>query len=329
MFASADVLLRLHEFASGEAEGASDLELLRPGQVVLGLLNPLGNPQAVRSLAERGVTAFALELMPRISRTQSMDALSSMATVAGYKAVLLGAEALNKLFPMMITAAGTITPARVLVIGAGVAGLHAIATARRLGAVVQAWDVRPAVKEQVESLGARFLEFDLDTTQAEGTGGYARTMDKEFYDRQREQMADVLRQSDVVITTAAVPGSKAPALISEQMVLAMKPGSVIVDLAAEGGGNCEVTQPGKRVAVGGVTVIGPLNLASTVPYDASQMLARSFVAFLQELTKGGQLNLEAEDPILAETRITHRGKVVNATLRQLLELPAATPGPTQ
>ena len=277
------------------------------------------------SLRRGGVTAFALELLPRIGRAQSMDALTAMATVAGYKAALLAAGALPRIYPMMITAAGTITPARVFVVGAGVAGLQAIATSHRLGAVVQAYDVRPAVKEQVESLGARFLELKLQTEEAEASGGYAQTMGEEFYRRQREMMTQVVAESDVVITTAAIPGSKAPVLVTKEMVNGMRPGSVIVDLAAEGGGNCELTRPGETMEADGVTIMGPLNLPSTIPYNASQMYSRNVTAFLQNLIKDGELRLDRDDPIIRDTLLTHQGEVVNPRVRELLGLPVSTP----
>jgi NAD(P) transhydrogenase subunit alpha len=325
VFSSADVVLFVHGL-DGESDGArNDASMFRAGQAVLGLLNPLGAPQLATQFAERGVTAFALELLPRISRAQSMDALTSMATIGGYKAVLLAAEHLPKMFPMLITAAGTITPARVLIVGAGVAGLQAIATARRLGAVVQAYDVRPAVKEQVESLGARFVELGLESQQAEAAGGYAQAMGEEFYRRQREMMTEVVAGSDVVVTTAAAPGSRSPVLVTKEMVEQMRPGSVIVDLAAEGGGNCELTQPGETVAVHDVTIIGPINLPSTVPFHASQMYARNVTTFLQTLVKDGQLRLNLEDQIIRDTLLTHEGEVVNQRVRDLLGLPAKAP----
>jgi len=325
LFSSADFLVQVHGLGANPVIGHTDLELLRSGQVLVGLLNPLGAPKAARELAARGITAFALELLPRISRAQPMDALTSMATVAGYKAVLLAAGALKKMFPMMITAAGTITPARVFVVGAGVAGLQAIATSRRLGAVVQAYDVRPAVKEQVESLGAKFLELGLETEGAEVGGGYAKAMGDEFYRRQREMMRHVVAESDVVITTAAVPGKKAPILLTEEMVQVMRPGSIIVDLAAEGGGNCELTRPGETVEAHGVTILGPINLPSTIPYHASQMYARNVTAFLQNLVEDGELRLNLEDPIIRDTLLTHQGEVVNPQVRELLGLPAFAP----
>ncbi len=319
LFSAADVLVYVH----GPDAGGADLALLRDGQVVIGLLNPLGAPMAARELAAKGVTAFALELVPRISRAQPMDALSSMATVAGYKAALLAAQSLPKMYPMMITAAGTITPARVFVVGAGVAGLQAIVTSRRLGAVVHAYDIRPVVKEQVESLGARFVELGLETEGAEGSGGYARAMDEEFYRRQREVMAQVVAESDVVITTAAVPGRQAPTLITADMVSDMRPGSIVVDLAAEGGGNCELTRPRETIEAHGVTIAGPVNLPSTIPYHASQMYANNVAAFLGNLLAAGQLRLNLEDPIIHDTLLTHEGEVRNTRVRELLGLPAA------
>ena len=325
LFSSADVLLQVRGLGANPDAGRADLELMHPDQVILGLLNPLGAPEAARELAGMGVTAFALELLPRISRAQPMDALTAMATVAGYKAVLMAADVLPKMYPMMMTAAGTITPARVFVVGAGVAGLQAIATAHRLGAVVHAYDVRPAVKEQVESLGAKFMELELETEGAEASGGYARTMDEEFYRRQREMMTQVVAESDVVITTAAVPGSKAPILVTEEMVRGMHPGSVILDLAAEGGGNCELTRPGETVEAHGITVLGPINLPSTIPYHASQMYARNLTAFLQNLVKDGELRLNLEDQIIRDTLLTHQGEVVNPQVRELLGLPASAP----
>jgi len=323
LFSSAHVILQVHGLGANAGAGDTDLKLIRHGQVVLGLFNPLGAPELAQELAARGITAFALELLPRISRAQPMDALSSMATIAGYKAVLLAAGALKKMYPMMITAAGTITPARVFVVGAGVAGLQAIATSRRLGAVVQSYDVRPAVKEQVESLGAKFLELELETAGTETSGGYAQAMGDEFYRRQREMMTNVVAESDVVITTAAVPGKKAPILLTEKMVQRMRLGSVIIDLAAEGGGNCELTRPGDTVEAHGVTILGPINLPSTVPYHASQMYSRNITAFLQNLVKDGELRLNLEDQIIRDTLLTHQGEVVNPQVRELIGLPSS------
>lgn len=319
ILAQAKVLTRLHGFAGDGAE----LKLLSPEQIVVGLLDPYTNVSVFRELAEKGVIAFALELLPRISRAQSMDALSSMATIAGYKAVLIAANELPKMFPLMMTAAGTITPARVFIIGAGVAGLQAIATARRLGAVVNAYDVRPAVKEQVESLGAHFVEMELETQGSETSGGYAKAMDENFYRKQREMMTKVLAESDVVITTAAIPGKKAPTLITKEMVAGMRPGSVIIDLAAETGGNCELTVPGETVDHHGRTILGPLNLPSTIPFHASQMYARNISAFLQLLVKDGKFSLDLQDQILKESLVTQNQEVVNPRLRELLGLASA------
>ena len=318
LFSTADVLPVVHGIGD-------EIELLHSGQVVLGLLDPLGAPKTAQELAGIGVTAFALELLPRISRAQPMDALSSMATVAGYKAALLGADALPRMYPMLITAAGTVTPAKVFVIGAGVAGLQAIATSHRLGAVVQAYDVRPAVKEQVESLRAKFVELELETGDAEAAGGYAQAMGEEFYRRQREVMMRVVADSDVVITTAAVPGGKAPILLTEEMVQRMRPGSVIVDLAAEGGGNCELTRPGERIEAHDVTILGQMNIPSTIPYHASQMYARNVSAFLQNLVQDGELAVDLEDQIIRDTLLTHGGEVVSPRVREILGLPALAP----
>ena len=323
LYSSADVVVCLSRPSSGTP--GSGMESLRSGQVVVGLLDPWGSPEAAKQLAARGVTSFALELLPRISRAQSMDVLSSMATIAGYKAVLLAAAELGKMYPMMITAAGTITPSRVLVIGAGVAGLQAIATAQRLGAVVVAYDIRPDVREQVESLGASFLELELETADAEDKGGYARAMDEEFYQRQRELMATAVAANDVVITTAAVPGRRAPVLITAAMVEGMKAGSVIVDLAADGGGNCELTRAGETVEAHGVRIDGPLNLPATVPYHASQMYAKNISAFVLNMVQGADLSLDFEDEIVAGSLLTRDGRVANQHVRELLGEAPPTP----
>ncbi len=325
LLSSSDIIVQTHRLTANPDGANARLEVLRAGQILLGLLDPLRAPEAVRTLAAAGVTSFALELLPRISRAQPMDALTSMATISGYKGVLLAAGVLQKMCPMMITAAGTITPARVFVLGAGVAGLQAVATARRLGALVRAYDVRPAVKEQVESLGAKFVELELQAEGSETKGGYARAMDEEFYRRQREMMIKVVAESDVVIATAAVPGKRAPLLVTEEMVRGMAPGSVIVDLAAEGGGNCELTQPGETVEANGVQIIGPVNLPSTVPYHASQMYAGNVAAFLRHLVKDGKADLNEEDPIIRSTLLTHKGEVVNAEMRELLGLSRPSP----
>lgn len=323
---AADCLLQVRTLGANPRAGLADVPLLRRGQVVIGLADPLSNPAESRALAEAGVTLFALELVPRITRAQSMDVLSSQATVAGYRAVLLAATALGKMFPMMTTAAGTITPAKVLVIGAGVAGLQAIASSRRLGAVVSGYDVRAAVKEQVQSLGAKFVEMPLEAGQAEAQGGYAKAMDEDFYRRQRELMLKVVAEHDVVITTAAVPGKQAPTLITPEMVAAMAPGSVIVDVAAERGGNCALTRTGETVVVGGVTILGPANLASEAPYHASQMFGKNIVTFLQHLLREGNWNIDSKDEITRDTLIAQDGQIVNPKIRELLglgELPPA------
>lgn len=315
LFAQANIVAQVRALTANLPQGLEDLRHLRAGQVVVGLFDALWAGEEIGRLAATGVTAFALDLIPRISRAQAMDALSSMATVAGYKAVVLAAERLPKMFPMLMTAAGTIPPARVFVIGAGVAGLQAIATARRLGAVVEAFDVRPAVKEQVQSLGAKFVELPLEAV-GEDASGYAREQDEEYQRRQRELMTRVVAASDVVITTASVPGRRAPLLITREMVAAMQPGSVIVDLAAERGGNCELTRPGEEVHFEGVTILGPVNLPSTVPHDASQMYARNLAAFLAHLVRNGQLHLDGEDPITRETLLVRDGEVVHPRLRE-------------
>jgi H+-translocating NAD(P) transhydrogenase subunit alpha len=295
---------------------------LRKGQIVVGLCDALSEPELALRYAQAGATLFSMELVPRITRAQSMDVLSSMASIAGYKAVLLAATTLPRLFPMMTTAAGTVPPARVLVIGAGVAGLQAIATARRLGAVVSGYDVRAAVKEQIESLGAKFVSITIGAS-GEGQGGYARALTEEEIRSQREQMAAVLKEQDVVITTAAVPGRKAPILVTREMVHGMSCGSVIVDLAAERGGNCEVTQPGATVIEHGVTVMGPLNLPASVPTHASQLYGRNIVTFLKNmLTKEGALNIDLSDEITRETLLTRDGEVVNPRVQALLGVAA-------
>ncbi|HOJ75449.1 MAG TPA: Re/Si-specific NAD(P)(+) transhydrogenase subunit alpha [Phycisphaerae bacterium] len=315
----ADVLLQVRTLGANPEAGPSDLEHLRSGQTLIGLADPLIEAAAAGELARRGVNLFAMELIPRITRAQSMDVLSSMASIAGYKAVLLAAAELPKLFPMMMTAAGTITPAKVFVIGAGVAGLQAIATAQRLGAIVHGYDLRPAVKEQVQSLGAKFVELDVAAADAEAKGGYAKAMDEDFYRRQREAMARVVADMDVVITTAAVPGQKAPVLITREMLTGMRPGSVVLDLAAERGGNCEATVPGETVQVGGVSVLGPVNLPATVPFHASQMYAKNITTFLLHVVKNGELQLTADDEITRETLVVRDGQVVHPRVKERLE----------
>jgi len=314
IFEKADIILQVRAMGANPEAGYPDVMSMRPNQVIVGFLDPLTAPDIIKEIARRGVTAFAMEFIPRISRAQSMDALSSMAMIAGYKAVLLAAERLDKMFPMLITAAGTVLPARVFVIGAGVAGLQAIATARRLGAQVEGYDVRPSVRQEVESLGAKFVELPIEAKEAEGAGGYARELGEEFYRRQREVMAQVISRSDVVITTAAVPGKKAPLLITREMVSDMMRGSVIVDLAAERGGNCELTRPGKTVIEYGVTILGPVNLPATIPYHASQLYSKNISTFVLHIFKGGRINTDLGDPIIKETLITHGGKVVHPIL---------------
>ena len=312
VFARADVLLQVRGHGANPERGADDLKHLRRGQTLIALFEPLTAVEQIRAVAARGVSLFALELVPRISRAQSMDVLSSMATVAGYKAVLLAAEHLPKMFPMMMTAAGTLKPAKVFVIGAGVAGLQAIATARRLGAQVEAYDLRPAVKDQVQSLGAKFVEMNLEAEQAEDRGGYAKAMGDEFYRRQQEAMARVVAEQDVVIATAAVPGKRAPVLVTETMVRGMAAGSVICDLAAERGGNCELTRAGEVVVSHGVTILGPVNLPATVPSHASQLFAKNVTTFLLNMVSEGALQLDKDDEIVRETRVVREGEIVNA-----------------
>ena len=318
IFGAADIVAQVRCLGANPDAGRPDLHLMHSGQALAGFGEPLTSVRECADLAEAGVSFFAMELMPRITRAQSMDALSSMATISGYRAVLLGASELAKMFPMLMTAAGTITPARVFVLGAGVAGLQAAATARRLGAVVSAYDVRPAVKEQVESVGAKFVTLDVDSGGSEDKGGYAKAMDEAFYRRQRQLMTDVLREQDVVITTAAVPGKRAPILITREMVSAMCPGSVIVDIAAERGGNCELTRAGESVVENGVTILGPVNMASMVPYHASQMYSCNIAAFLRLLVRDGHADVNLEDEIVRETLVAHGGKVVNARVADAL-----------
>lgn len=315
----AEILLQVRSLGANPQAGHFDLEFLRPGQIVIGMCDPLSMPDEVRTLAKRGVTLFALELIPRITRAQSMDVLSSMATLAGYKAVLLAAATLPKIFPMLTTAAGTIAPAKVFIVGVGVAGLQAIATARRLGGIVSAYDVRPAVKEQVQSLGAKFVEMELETSKAEGQGGYAQAMDEDFYRRQRELMLRVVAEQDVVITTALIPGKRAPILVTEEMVKAMPPGSVVVDLAAERGGNCELTQPDQVVQAHGVTILGPTNLPAEVPQHASQMYCKNITTFLLHLMKQGLPQIAVDDEIIRETMVARDGEVTHPRVRTLLE----------
>jgi len=314
----ADVVLKVQP-PGQRADGSHEIDCMRQDAVLVAFLKPLDLPELALRIAKRGLTAFSMELMPRITRAQSMDALSSMSTISGYRAVLLAAAALPKIFPMLVTAAGTIQPARVLVIGAGVAGLQAIATSRRLGAVVEAYDTRAAVKEQIESLGARFVELDLDTGDAEDAGGYAKAQTEEFYERQREQLAKRIAVADVVITTALVPGQAAPDLISEAAVRAMRHGSVIVDLAAERGGNCKLVTPDQTTVVYGVTLIGSTNLPAEIPANASQMYAKNLTTFLKHLAPEGELVLDLDDEITAGAMLTHDGKITNEAVRARAE----------
>ncbi len=321
VFRAADIVVQVLCYGSNDKTGKADVPLFRNGQVLIGFLRPLGSIETIQEIAAKGVTSFSVELMPRTTRAQSMDVLSSMGTICGYKVVVLAADTSPRIFPMLTTAAGTITPGRVFVIGAGVAGLQAIATARRLGAVASAYDLRPAAKEQVQSLGGRFVELPIEAKDAEDARGYARAQDETFYKRQRELLGKVVAESDVVISAAVIPGKKPPILVTKEMVASMAPGSVIVDLAAERGGNCELTRPGEIVVEHGVTIIGWFNLASTVPYHASQMFARNVSAFLLHLVKDGKLQLNMDDEIIRETMLTRGGEVTNARVREFFSLP--------
>ncbi len=322
VFQTADIIVQVLAYGSNDKTGRSDLPLFHRDQILVGFLRPFGTSEVLHEVAQTGVTSFAVELMPRTTRAQSMDALSSMSTVSGYKAVILAADSLPRMFPMLTTAAGTITPARVLIIGAGVAGLQAIATARRLGAVTSAYDLRAASKEQVQSLGGRFVELPLEAKDAQDARGYGKAQDETFYARQRELLGRVVAESDVVITAAVIPGKKSPVLVTAEMVKGMAPGSVIVDLASERGGNCELTRPGEVFTQYGVTIIGYYNVASSVPYHASSMYARNLTAFLLHLIKDGKLNLNLQDDIVRETLVTRGGEIVNARVREFLALPA-------
>jgi H+-translocating NAD(P) transhydrogenase subunit alpha len=322
VFRAADIVVQVLCYGSNDRTGQADLPHFRRNQTLVGFLRPFGAHETLREVAACGVTAFSVELMPRTTRAQSMDALSSMATLSGYKAAVLAADTLPRVFPMLTTAAGTITPGRVLIIGVGVAGLQAIATARRLGAVVSAYDVRPAAKEQVLSLGARFVELAIEAKDAQDARGYATAQGEEFYRKQRELLGDAVAANDIVITAAVIPGKKSPILVTKEMVARMVPGSVIVDLAAERGGNCELTRGGESIVEHGVTIIGQFNLASTVPYHASQMYARNLTAFLLNLVKDGNVQFNEADEIHRETLLTRNGEIVNARVREYLGLPA-------
>jgi H+-translocating NAD(P) transhydrogenase subunit alpha len=315
IFATADILLTVRATPIGGP--------LRKGQALIGFADPLGAPDVIRQAAASGAMLFSMELMPRITRAQSMDALSSMATIAGYKGVLLAANTTPRMFPMLMTAAGTISSARVFIVGAGVAGLQAIATARRLGAKVEAYDVRPAVKEQVQSLGAKFVELPIESADSEDKGGYAKAQDESFYRRQRDMMLKVVAASDVVITTALIPGKRAPILLTKEMVEAMAPGSVVVDLAAERGGNCELTRPDEMVIHNDVAILGPSNPPATVPYHASQMYSKNIITFLTHLlgksgAQAAALPIDTSDEITRDTLLTRDGDVVHARVRELI-----------
>jgi NAD(P) transhydrogenase subunit alpha len=322
LFSEARMIVQVRSFGANATAGLPDLDLVGKDHVTIGFSDPLSHPERAKRFAETGGVSISMELIPRITRAQSMDALSSMATVAGYKAVLLAAYRSAKLFPMLMTAAGTLTPAKVFVIGAGVAGLQACATAKRLGAVVSAYDVRPAVRDQVMSVGAKFVELPVTSGDAEDKGGYAKALGEEFYQKQRELMSKVVAESDVVITTAAVPGKKSPVLVTADMVARMAPGSVIVDIAAERGGNCELTKGDEEVVSGGVTILGPTNLPSTAPFHASQMYAKNVVTLIQHLVKDGNLTLDLADEITKGVVVTKDGQVVHPQILPLLSPPA-------
>jgi NAD(P) transhydrogenase subunit alpha len=304
----ADIVLKVQPPTEAE------ISRMKEGATLIGFLLPYSNAAGIKALASRKVTAFAMELMPRITRAQAMDALSAMSTVSGYKAVLIAANLLPKFFPLLMTAAGTVTPARVLVLGAGVAGLQAVGTAKRLGAVVEAYDTRPAVKEQVESLGAKFVELPLETQDAQAATGYAKAQSEEFYRKQQELMLRYVSAADAVITTALVPGKRAPILVNEEMVKAMRPGSVVVDLAAEQGGNCALTEPGQQIVRHGVVIVGPLNLPSSLPFHASQMYSRTVANYLAHLLKDGKIQLDLSDELTRGPLVTHAGELVGSAI---------------
>ena len=322
LFAGAEIILQVQSFGSNTENAQQDLERLKPGQLVVGMMDPLAQPQAAQQVAQTGASAIALEMVPRISRAQSMDVLSSMATLAGYRSVLIGAEAAPRILPMLMTAAGTLQPARVLIMGVGVAGLQACATAKRLGAVVEAYDVRPAAREQIISVGATPVELDLPTESSEGAGGYAKEQSEDFLELQRKLMTEVVARQDIIITTAAVPGAKSPILVTEDMLVAMKSGSVVVDMAAERGGNCTLTQAGQTVVKHGVTILGPENLASEVAYHASQMYGKNIQTLLELILQDGNISLDFDDEIIAGTVVAHDGDVPHPHMRKLLDLPA-------
>ncbi|PQO40269.1 NAD(P)(+) transhydrogenase (Re/Si-specific) subunit alpha [Blastopirellula marina] len=326
-FQKADVIFQVRSYGANPDAGKADLDFMKPGQIVIGMADPLGNLTAIQEVATRQARLFALEMIPRITRAQSMDVLSSQATIAGYRAVLLAAIHLPKMYPMLMTAAGTLSPARVFVIGAGVAGLQAIATAKRLGAVVTAYDVRPEAKEQIESLGAKCALLQLESEGAQDKGGYAKDLGEEFYTKQREFMGQICSESDVVITTAAIPGRKSPLLVTTDGIKRMAPGSVAIDLAAERGGNIEPSEPDQAVTLDGITILGPTNLASEIPNHASQMFSHNITKFLLNMVKDKQLHVNMDDEIVAGTIATSDGEVVNGRLREMLNLPPLSPPP--
>ncbi|MGB3755482.1 MAG: Re/Si-specific NAD(P)(+) transhydrogenase subunit alpha [Rivularia sp. (in: cyanobacteria)] len=317
LWGEADILFKVSPPQQRE-DGSAEIDALKEGSVLIGFLNPLANPSLAEQLAQRKITAFSMEMIPRTTRAQSMDALSSQASIAGYKSVLIAAEALPKYFPMLTTAAGTIAPAKVFVMGAGVAGLQAIATARRLGAMVEAFDIRPAVKEEVQSLGAKFVEVKLEEETATA-GGYAKEISEESKKRTQEAVTERVKNADVVITTAQVPGRKAPRLVTEEMIAQMKPGAVIVDLAADQGGNAAYTEPGGNVVKNGVTIIGPVNLPSSVPVHASQLYSKNLVSLMKLLVKDNALNLDFEDDIVNAACVTHDGEIRNQRVKDALQ----------
>lgn len=325
VFASADVIVQVRGYCANPEAAEADLPLMREGQAYVGFMRPCSNAAYVKTVSQKKIAVFAMELIPRISRAQSMDTLSSMMTIVGYKAVLMAADRLPRMFPMLMTAAGTVAPAKVFIVGAGVSGLQAIATSRRLGAVVKGYDIRPAVREQVESLGAAFVEIEVETAETETKGGYARQMDEAFYRKQRELMGRVVSESDVVITTAAIPGKKAPVLIIEDMVKGMTPGSIVVDVAAESGGNCALTEAGKIITRHDVTIVGATNLPSTIPYHASQLYSKNITNFLLNLTRDGQLALDSEDEIIRDTLVARDGRFLDQKIRVVLDTPKAPP----
>ena len=312
---AADAIVQVRAAGENLAKGADDLQWMRPGQWIIASCDALSNRKASEAIANTGATLFALELIPRITRAQSMDILSSQATVAGYRAVLTAAMELNKLFPMMMTAAGTLTAAKIFVLGAGVAGLQAIATAKRMGAIVYGYDLRTACREQVESVGGKFVELQIANSKSEDKGGYAMAMDEDFYRQQREQLAKTVSQCNVVITTAAIPGRKSPLLVTAEAVRSMQPGSVVIDLAAQRGGNCALTQADQRIVDSGVTILGPTNIASDAANHASLMFGNNVTKFLQNMVKAGQPNMNMEDEIIRETLITHDGQIVHPKLQ--------------